>query len=48
VPAQQYPQMQQSYHEAPGAPPPEMAGDTHIVQELHGQTTTGGVYEMGH
>ncbi|UKZ72037.1 uncharacterized protein TrAtP1_012974 [Trichoderma atroviride] len=48
APVQSYPQMHQDYHEAPGAPPPEMAGDTHIVQELHGQTTSGGVYEMGH
>ncbi|RFU78545.1 hypothetical protein TARUN_3675 [Trichoderma arundinaceum] len=48
VPGQPYPQMQQAYHEAPGAPPPEMAGDTHIVQELHGQPAGGAVYEMGH
>ncbi|KAL7900646.1 hypothetical protein HDV63DRAFT_369243 [Trichoderma sp. SZMC 28014] len=48
APVQPYPQMHQAYHEAPGAPPPEMAGDTHIVQELHGQTASGGVYEMGH
>ncbi|KAM0476404.1 hypothetical protein ACHAPX_006316 [Trichoderma viride] len=48
APVQSYPQMHQAYHEAPGGPPPEMAGDTHIVQELHGHTTLGGVYEMGH